>query len=91
MRSKKSHLNKSSATGVAAVRLLPRVNAGVSLQVGRPVELSTAHVAAVRLVACQQIIQQRLETHKMKWKQWKRQLSFSLPEPQVLVPWGLPE
>lgn len=52
MRSK-SHLNKASTTGVAAVGLLSGVNAGVSLQVGRPVELSTAHAAAVRLVTYQ--------------------------------------
>ncbi len=46
------HLHKSSPTGVTAVGLLSRVNARVSLQVGRSVELGTAHVTAVRLVAC---------------------------------------
>ena len=46
------HLDKPSATGVTAVRLLPRVDARVSLQVGRSVELRAAHVTAVRLVAC---------------------------------------
>lgn len=49
---KSPHLNKSSTTGVTAVRLLPRVNASVSLEVGRSVELGPAHIAAVRLVAC---------------------------------------
>lgn len=46
------HLDKSCAAGVTAVRFLPRVDAGVSLQVGRAVELGAAHVAAVRFVTC---------------------------------------
>lgn len=50
---KSPHLDKSSTTGVTAIRLLSRVNASVSLEVGRSVELGPAHIAAVRLVACQ--------------------------------------
>lgn len=48
----KAHLNEPGAAGVTAVRLLARVDAGVRLEVGRPVELGAAHVAAVRLAVC---------------------------------------
>lgn len=46
------HLNESGPAGITAVGLLSGVDAGVRLQVGGPVELGTAHVAAVRLVSC---------------------------------------
>lgn len=47
-----SHLDESGAARVALVWLLPGMDAGVGLQISRPVELSPADVAAVRLCAC---------------------------------------
>lgn len=85
----KSHLNKTSATGVTAVRFLSGVNARVSLQVGWPVKLCTAHAAAVRLVTCQHIIQSLL-TNKIIGNYEKGSSNFNSPEETVLLP-RLPE
>lgn len=52
VRAKESHLDKSGSTGIAVVGLFPRVDAGVGLQVGWPVELGSAHIAAIRLLSC---------------------------------------
>lgn len=48
-----ANLNEARAAGVTAVGFLSRVDARVSLQVRWTVELSTAHVTAVRLVTCE--------------------------------------
>lgn len=47
-----SHLDKSGAACLTLVWLLSRVDAGMGLEVGWSVELSTADVAAVRLCTC---------------------------------------
>ena len=47
-----SYLDESGTAGVAVVGLFSRVDAGVGLQVGGPVELGPAYVAAIRLVTC---------------------------------------
>lgn len=44
-----SNLDKSGAARLALVRLLPRMDAGVRLEVGRSVELGAADVAVVGL------------------------------------------
>lgn len=44
------YLDKSGSTCVTAVRLLSRVDAGVSLQISRPVELRPTHITAVWFV-----------------------------------------
>ena len=75
------HLDKPSATGVAAVRLLPGVDARVSLQVGWSVELRAAHVAAVRLVTCEGIKAASgvgFEKRKEKNRSGKRYFLYSL-------------
>lgn len=47
-----SYLDEGGATRIALVGFLTRVDAQVSLQVGRPVELGSTHAAAVRLLTC---------------------------------------
>lgn len=47
-----SYLDEGGATRLALVRFLARVDAQVSLQVGRSVELSATHTTAVRLLTC---------------------------------------
>lgn len=44
-----SYLDESGAARLALVRLFSRVDAGVSLEIGRSVKLGAADVAAVRL------------------------------------------
>lgn len=47
-----SYLDEGGATRLTLVGFLTRVDAQVSLQVGRTVELSATHTAAVRLLTC---------------------------------------
>lgn len=44
-----SHLDESGAARLALVRLFSRMDAGVSLEIGRAVKLGAADVAVVRL------------------------------------------
>lgn len=44
-----SYLDESGAARLALVRLFSRMDAGVSLEIGRPVKLGAADVAVVRL------------------------------------------
>lgn len=80
------YLNKACAAGVAAVWLFSRVDASVSLQVGRSVELGAAHVTAVRLLTCRG---QRSASLVFKEKKENRKDIFlfkASPELTVLVP-----